>query len=812
MEDAHETEMALQIRNDKHLKQVGVAVRRPRSRASCIKGQANEDTKQWELLLFSIADSSELGALESLLVQLAPSTCYLSVELEQLQSVGDSKKLHALFQTHNVARVYVKKHLFLDVSSVEKHVSRLLGADTMAVLPEMLACKLATGSLACLLDALGVVTDADAFGCYKLHKGSLSSAMQLDNAALRSLNLLPEPSSTTTGGARFGGSVLEILDRGKTAMGRRLLERWIRQPLVDVEQIETRQKFVQLFVNDSSLRMELLDEGMRALPDLDRLATCLEKKKNAKIADLVSVYDAAVSAMPRVLQSLKSTNVSRGGDDTIADLMKRAFVAPLGKVLADLQGYTELVEEVIDLDSRPSLVVNAKHDENLQALREEWDSVLADIEEEHRDALNEIGGDIKCEKDKVRGFTFRVVNKKEEARLSKLPHVHICQVLVSGVQFTTTKLKALADDYRRVCTEYEERQSHLLNAAIEVASTYVPVLEAATAILAELDVLLGFAHAACHAGSGYCRPMLDPDGDCIVLTGARHPCVELQDGVDFIPNDYAFDRDTSRFQLVTGPNMGGKSTYIRQLGTIAVMAQIGSFVPAEVARLPVFDKLLVRVGAGDLQQRGVSTFMLEMLEASAILHKATEHSLVIIDELGRGTSTYDGFGLAWAISEYLLTKARSMCLFATHFHELTALEHEHPRGFKNKHVTAVASDRDITMIYQVRDGPCMESFGVHVASMAGFPSSVIQCARRKSQELEGFQRALGTPSQDSCDGGGDRCAKRAVEESSRLETEQAPPLKRIAQDRRLIAAFAALPLDKLTCAEALTAVHKLVRS
>ncbi|KAL4154776.1 hypothetical protein PRNP1_006892 [Phytophthora ramorum] len=795
--DEAQAEVALQIRNDKHLKHVGVAVRRPRARASCVKGQAGEDRKQWELVLFSFSDSSALANLESLLLQLAPSTCFLSAELELTQSVGDSKKLHALLQTHDVAAVYRKKQLFSDANGLETNVSRLLGAGTMAEYQDVLSSKLAAGSLACLIEALGVMADADTFGCYTLSQGNLASAMQLDSAAVWSLNLLPEPSATTTG-VRFGGSVLEILNRGKTPMGRRLLERWIRQPLLDVEQIETRQSLVQLFVDDSSLRMELLDECMKALPDLGRLAVSLERKKNAKITDLVSVYDAAVGAMPRVLKLLKNTEA--GGDTALAALVKEKFAAPLEKELADLQGYTELVKEVVDLDSRPTLVVNAKHDKDLQALREEWDGILADIEEEHRNALDTIGGEIKCEKDKVRGFAFRVTNKKEEARLSKMSQVHICQVLVSGVQFTTTTLKGLASEYRRVRGEYEERQAHLLNAAIDVASTYVPVLEAATATLAELDVLLGFAHAACHAGSGYCRPTMEKNGDCVVLTGARHPCVELQDGVDFIPNDYNFEREKSRFQLVTGPNMGGKSTYIRQLGTIAVMAQIGSFVPAEVARLPVFDKLLVRVGAGDLQQRGVSTFMLEMLEASAILHKATEHSLVIIDELGRGTSTYDGFGLAWAISEYLLTKARSMCLFATHFHELTALHQEHPQGFANKHVTAVASDKEITMVYQVRDGPCMESFGVHVASMAGFPSSVIECARRKSQELEGFERAVG---------GQQTSGKRSAEDAS-LPAGGSSPTKKAAADKDFLSAFAALPLDKMAPAETLAAVRKLV--
>ncbi|KAL3674798.1 hypothetical protein V7S43_000726 [Phytophthora oleae] len=775
-----QAEVALQIRNDKHLKQVGVAVRRPRARKSCVKGQEDEDTKQWELLFFSFSDSSELANLESLLLQLAPSTCYISAELQQTQGVGDSKKLHALLKTHDVSVVYMKKQLFHDVSSVETNVSRLLGATTMPEYQDVLASKIAAGSLACLIEALGVMADADGFGCYTLSEGNLSSAMQLDNAAVWSLNLLPEPNATTTGMTRFGGSVLEILNRGKTPMGRRLLERWIRQPLLDVKEIETRQSLVQLFVDDSSLRMELLDECMKALPDLGRLAISLEKKKNAKITDLVSVYDAAVGAIPRILNLLKGTEA--GGGEDVAKLVKEKFATPLEKILADLQGYTELVKEVVDLDSRPTLVVNAKHDENLQALREEWDGILADIEEEHREALDTIGGDIKCEKDKVRGFAFRVVNKKEEARLSKLSYVHICQVLVSGVQFTTTKLKSLATDYRRVRNEYEERQGHLLSAAVDVASTYVPVLEAATSILAELDVLLGFAHAACHAGSGYCRPTLEPHGDCVVLTNARHPCVELQDGVDFIPNDYHFEREKSRFQLVTGPNMGGKSTYIRQLGTIAVMAQIGSFVPAQMARLPVFDKLLVRVGAGDLQQRGVSTFMLEMLEASAILHKATEQSLVIIDELGRGTSTYDGFGLAWAISEYLLTK------------------HEHAQGFSNKHVTAVASDREITMVYQVRDGPCMESFGVHVASMAGFPASVIECARLKSLELEGFERAVGS---QETNGG-----KRSAADASL--TNHATSSKKVASDKEFLAAFAALPLDKLPPTDAFDAVRGLV--
>jgi DNA mismatch repair protein MSH2 len=301
-------------------------------------------------------------------------------------------------------------------------------------------------------------------------------------------------------------------------------------------------------------------------------------------------------------------------------------------------------------------------------------------------------------------------------------------------------------------------------------------LEAATALLSELDVLVGFAHAACHAGTGYSRPNLTVEGKSINIKSSRHPCVELQEGIDFIPNDYLMEHDSSRFQIVTGPNMGGKSTYIRQLGTIAVMAQIGSFVPATFCELPIIDKLLVRVGAGDLQQRGVSTFMLEMLEASSILHKATANSLVIIDELGRGTSTYDGFGLAWAISVYLFKNVQCMCLFATHFHELTALANDYDQGVVNKHVSAFTSGKEITMNYTIQDGPCMESFGVHVAAMAGFPEKVVASAKRKSQELEAtpLTGITGT------------IHKKHKSTSSEHMSQKS-----------ILTAFAALPLDKI---------------
>ena len=396
-----------------------------------------------------------------------------------------------------------------------------------------------------------------------------------------------------------------------------------------------------------------------------------------------------------------------------------------------------------------NFVIKPDFNDGLKQIKDALDEVRDKLDEQHRLSGKELKLDIEkklhLENHSAYGYCFRVTRTDASLVKNKRGYSDIATVK-GGLYFTNESLRDLSNEFRDLSERYNREQSGLVKEVIRIAASYCPPLEQLNVVLANLDVIVSFAHVSENAPVPYTKPKVEEKGKAadINIKEVRHPCLEVQEDINFIPNDTEMVKDESELLVITGPNMGGKSTYIRQVGIVALMAQVGCFVPAaEGARLPVFDCILARVGAGDSQLKGVSTFMAEMLETATILKTATADSLIIIDELGRGTSTYDGFGLAWAISEWIATQIRCKCLFATHFHELTNLANQQ-KHVKNLHVVAHVSqreggsrhDRDITLLYKVEPGISDQSLGINVAELANFPPSVIQLAKRKAEELE----------------------------------------------------------------------------
>jgi len=435
-------------------------------------------------------------------------------------------------------------------------------------------------------------------------------------------------------------------------------------------------------------------------------------------------------------------------DEKYREPLDEAYTTKLQEYSDSLAKLAEMVETTVDLEALDNheFIIKPEFDDGLRTIRKKLDKLKGEIYNEHklasRDLSQEMDKKLFIENHKVHGWCMRLT-RTEASCIRNNSKYKECSTQKNGVYFTTSKLESIRREFDQLSQSYNRTQSSLVNEVVSVAASYCPVIEQLAGVLAHLDVIVSFAHCSVHAPTSYVRPKMHPRGQGnTILKEARHPCMEMQDDIQFITNDVTLRRGTSEFLIITGPNMGGKSTYIRQIGVIALMAQIGCFVPCSEAELTIFDCILARVGASDSQLKGVSTFMAEMLETANILKSATSESLIIIDELGRGTSTYDGFGLAWAISEHIVKEIGCFSMFATHFHELTALVDSYPQ-VQNLHVVAHIDDngkakREVTLLYKVEDGVCDQSFGIHVAELVRFPEKVVNMAKRKADELEDF--------------------------------------------------------------------------
>ncbi len=556
-------------------------------------------------------------------------------------------------------------------------------------------------------------------------------AVVLDETAIANLEL-----TETLIGRRREGSLLNVIDETVTAPGARLLRRWMLYPLVDVAQIRRRQDAVAYLVERPTLN-EQLRNALSQVADLERLAG----KATLGVAtprDLGRLRDA-LAQLPSLVALMRGS-VAKGAIDPLPALLDlraasqpalAALAARLGKALVDEPPYLVkdggVIREGYDktVDECRRLADGGKDEILAIEAREQKDSGIANL---------------KVRYNRVFGYYIEIT----KTHLAKVPARYIRkQTVATGERYVTPELAELE---KKVLTAEETllaREAELFKTEVQAVAAVAAQVSAAGAALALADACASLADVA--ARRGYCRPVVD-DGLVLELTDARHPVIEamLPEG-SFVPNDCRLDPDAEQLVLITGPNMAGKSTYMRQVAQIALLAQIGSFVPAKAAQIGICDRVFTRVGAADNLSRGDSTFMVEMRETAQILGKATRRSLVILDEVGRGTSTFDGVSIAWAVAEHLHDAIGARTLFATHYHELVALSESRPR-VRNVSVAVREHKNEIVFLRRVVPGGANKSYGVDVARLAGLPKQVIARSREIMTRLEGGSQ-LGSTTQ-----------------------------------------------------------------
>ncbi len=512
------------------------------------------------------------------------------------------------------------------------------------------------------------------------------------------------------------GSLLWAIDKTSTNMGARLLRSWICQPLKDLNKILARQEGVKKLVENSSERYEL-ERQLKNIYDIQRLSTRLSNG-TASPRDFLSIK-ISLQSLPQIINTAESIGLNVFKTiETDADKLK---------------DYAEVIEQTIDENAPITIkeggLIKQGVSSDLDYLRdlmyngEDWLKKFEQKERERTDINT-----LKVGYNRVFGYYIEITN----SNLSKVPTDYIRKQTLTGAErFITDELKKHEDEVLTAQVKAYELEYKLFSNFRNYSKEFVTIIRETAECIAELDVLTSFASTAVE--QNYVCPKINESGDFCIKNG-RHPVLEkiLPLGA-YVPNDIEIsssDRTKTQFMILTGPNMAGKSTYMRQNALIALLAQTGSFVPADYAEIGIIDKIFTRVGASDDLTLGKSTFMVEMTETAYILNSATEKSLILIDEIGRGTSTYDGVAIAWSVAEYIAGKVGARCIFATHYHELNVMTKTYPQ-IKNYRITVSEENGEIEFLRKIVPGGASKSYGIQVAKMAGLPNSVI----KRSEEL-----------------------------------------------------------------------------
>ncbi|HEY5936912.1 MAG TPA: DNA mismatch repair protein MutS [Kofleriaceae bacterium] len=595
------------------------------------------------------------------------------------------------------------------------------------------AAPLASRAAAAVIAYARATQPTGALPISRLQLYKQGDSVVLDEAAIANLELVE-----TLIGRKKQGSLLDVIDDTVTAPGGRLLRRWLLYPLVDVPAIRRRQDAVAWLVERQGLG-ETIRRALGRVADLERLAG----KATLGVAtprDLGRLRDALLQ-LPELIELVRSgqrdVDIKLGTLPSLLDL--RACADPVLPVLG-----ARLAAALVD--EPPSLLkeggaIRAGYDATVDDCRRladgGKDEILAIEEREQKQSGI---ANLKVRYNRVFGYYIEVT----KTHLTKVPtHYVRKQTVATGERYVTPELAELERKVLAAEETLASREAELFRAEVTAVAACARQIAAAGAALATLDVCGGLAQIAAHRQ--YCRPIVD-DQLALEICDGRHPVIEAMLPVGtFVPNDCRLDPDAEQLVLITGPNMAGKSTYMRQVAQICLLAQIGSFVPAKSATIGICDRVFTRVGAADNLSRGDSTFMVEMRETASILAKATRRSLVILDEVGRGTSTFDGVSIAWAVGEFLHDAIGARTLFATHYHELVALAESRPR-VRNVSVAVREHKGEIVFLRRVVPGGANKSYGIDVARLAGLPAQVIARSRQIMSKLEGGNQ-LGSTTQ-----------------------------------------------------------------
>ncbi len=639
---------------------------------------------------FRVTEMKEVKDLESEMMRIRPAECIYDENDASLAKF--LKKFDGLIcfphQYFGEAENELKKNFqiqSLAIFGLEKYETAVMAAAT-------------------LLNYLKETQRAELKHIQKILFYKISEFMPLDEACIRNLELF-----FTNRDGKVEGSLIGVLDQTMTPMGGRMIRRWLMHPLLMREKIEERLNSVEVFLNDSKMLREARDV-LKGIYDIERLVSRLSLGSgNAR--DLNALKES-LKMIPR-LREIVGERDGLNPLKELAEKIESAIVdeAPIsvrdGGMIRD--GFNSEIDELRKIS------VTGK-------------TFLKDLQEREikRSGINSL----KVRFNKVFGYYIEI----SKANLANAPTDYIRkQTLVNAERFITPELK----EYEEKVLTAEERIKELeyeifYQVRMEVVKEIVNLQKLAGAV-AMLDVLTNLAFVA--RKNSYCKPKIIESGE-IEISGGRHPVVEQMSlQKTFVPNDCVLSKE-AKFQLITGPNMGGKSTYLRQVALIVLMAQIGSFVPAEKAVIGLVDRIFTRVGASDNLVRGESTFMVEMQEASYILNNATKKSLIILDEIGRGTSTYDGVSIAWAIMEFIHDRIGAKTLFATHYHELIELADKLERAVNLSVAVRENENEGVVFLYKVVEGGVDKSYGIEVAKLAGLPVEVVSRARGVLEELE----------------------------------------------------------------------------